>query len=76
MSLAVAGYIWAAFGAVLTVFLGVILALVVVLVRRLKQFSAATRHLSEDLTSAMEAVNEQLGRAGEGMSRLGERRIR
>lgn len=76
MTLAVSSWLWAAFGAALAVSLLVILWGVLQLVRRLKEFGATTRRLSEELGAAMETVNDQLERATDGMNRLGERRLR
>jgi hypothetical protein len=76
VTLAVSSWLWAAFGAALAVSLLVILWGVLQLVRRLKEFGATTRRLSEELGAAMETVNDQLERATDGMNRLGERRLR
>jgi hypothetical protein len=79
--LAVAAVVWAFFGGIVAASLGTLALYTLRLVRGVKDLSRSARRVTEELNAAvgdirsgMQAVEEGLGRVGQGLQRTRERR--
>lgn len=76
MVAAVSALVWAIFGVMVTLSVALVVRMLWLLLRRLKEFRAAAGEATGKLNAAMTEVNELLRQATEGMTRVQSRRFR